>query len=431
MANKERVDVLLVEQGWFDSREKAKAAVMAGLVFLGDEKIEKAGMKVPRPAEFQVKGKVHPYVGRGGLKLKKAIDEFHINMTGSVVLDIGASTGGFTDCALQHGASFVYALDVGYNQLAWSLRQDPRVKVMERTNFRHVTRTDLDGPLPDFATIDVSFISLKLIFPPLAKMLEGKRAGIIALIKPQFEAGKEHVGKSGVVRDPKVHREVLSDILRAAEGHRFLLQGLTWFPHSRRRGEYRISRILAPRSEPGRKRAGRGVVRRTEGSRRCTCAERGGPTFCGVISLPEANDLVVLFLILAAVAVWLGIRVKQWLDQPVRFRRLPIRHASPVPAAMASLLEKEGYRMLCGKFKISLRIMVNGKRMGSRLFFDGLARGEEGTLFAVKKARDRQPVKWTGSGVRDFFSALLYFGESGRGHFVCRSRDRKDQKNPI
>ena len=196
---------------------------MAGLVYAGTERIEKAGMKIPRTSELKVKGSVHPYVSRGGLKLEKAIRSFDIDMKGRTMLDIGSSTGGFTDCALQHGASYVYAIDVGYNQLDWSLRNDERVCVMERTNFRYMTPDDLNGPQPDFASIDVSFISLRIILPPL-KMLLGKPGDVVALIKPQFEAGREKVGKSGVVRDPKVHREVLTQVLTFADEIGFKLK---------------------------------------------------------------------------------------------------------------------------------------------------------------------------------------------------------------
>ncbi|CAM3785689.1 TlyA family RNA methyltransferase [Cohnella lubricantis] len=226
---KERLDVLLVEQGYFESREKAKAAIMAGLVLIGSEKIDKAGTKVPRDAAIIVKGAPHPYVSRGGLKLEKAIRHFGLDLQGKTMLDIGASTGGFTDCALQNGAAFVYALDVGYNQLDWSLRQDERVCVMERTNFRHVTPEQLQGPPPSFATIDVSFISLKLILPALAPLLK-PGGGTVALIKPQFEAGRDQVGKSGVVRDSAVHVSVVKEVLLFADGLGFGLQGLTFSP---------------------------------------------------------------------------------------------------------------------------------------------------------------------------------------------------------
>ncbi|MCG7375671.1 TlyA family RNA methyltransferase [Paenibacillus sp. ACRSA] len=226
---KERIDVLLVEQGYYESREKAKAAIMAGLVYANNERIEKAGMKIPREAELKVKGSVHPYVGRGGLKLEKAIRHFNLDMNERVMLDIGSSTGGFTDCALQHGASHVYAIDVGYNQLDWSLRNDERVTVMERTNFRYVTPEDLVGPVPNFASIDVSFISLRIILPPLIALLH-RPADIVALIKPQFEAGREKVGKSGVVRDTGVHKEVLETMLRYANELGLKLKDLTFSP---------------------------------------------------------------------------------------------------------------------------------------------------------------------------------------------------------
>ena len=226
---KERLDVLLVEMGYFESREKAKAAIMAGLVLVGSEKVDKAGTKIPRDSALTVKGAPHPYVSRGGLKLEKAIRRFSIDLNGAIMLDIGASTGGFTDCALQNGASLVYAIDVGYNQLDWSLRQNEKVRVMERTNFRNVTAEQLEGPVPTFATIDVSFISLKLILPALAPIL-AEGGGTVALIKPQFEAGREQVGKSGVVRDSSVHEAVIKEILTFASQLGFELQGLTYSP---------------------------------------------------------------------------------------------------------------------------------------------------------------------------------------------------------
>ncbi|PYI55044.1 TlyA family RNA methyltransferase [Paenibacillus flagellatus] len=228
-STKERLDVLLVEQGFYDSREKAKAAVMAGLVLADGERIDKAGTKISREAKIVVKGAVHPYVSRGGLKLEKAIRTFGIDLNGAVMIDIGASTGGFTDCALQNGASCVYAVDVGYNQLDWKLRNDPRVIVMERTNFRYTQPSDLQGPVPTFASIDVSFISLKLILPPLRALLAAN-GETVALIKPQFEAGRENVGKTGVVRDPAIHRDVLRTVLDFAAEAGFGLKGLTFSP---------------------------------------------------------------------------------------------------------------------------------------------------------------------------------------------------------
>lgn len=227
--SKERIDILLVEQGFYATREKAKSAIMAGIIYIDQEKLEKSGTKVLRSANIHVKGALHPYVSRGGLKLAKALKTFAIDLTGVVMIDIGASTGGFTDCALKNGVDMVYAVDVGYNQLDWSLRNHPQVKVMERTNFRYMQLKDLDGPQPYFATIDVSFISLRLILPPLKELLtlDGQ---MVALIKPQFEAGRERVGKSGVIRDPKVHIEVLLTILNFADELGLLLKGLTFSP---------------------------------------------------------------------------------------------------------------------------------------------------------------------------------------------------------
>lgn len=209
---KERVDVLLVERGFFETREKAKAAVMAGLVLVGGERCDKPGTKIPEDTPITVKGEVHPYVSRGGLKLEKALRVFGIDLNGRVMMDIGASTGGFTDCALQHGARRVYAIDVGYGQLAWSLRQDERVVVMERTNFRHMDPDAFDDERPDAASIDVSFISLKLILPRMAEvLLPGGQA--VTLIKPQFEAGRAQAPR-GVVRDPAVREAVCQAIRR-------------------------------------------------------------------------------------------------------------------------------------------------------------------------------------------------------------------------
>jgi 23S rRNA (cytidine1920-2'-O)/16S rRNA (cytidine1409-2'-O)-methyltransferase len=228
-SDKERLDLLLLEQGYFESREKAKAAIMAGLVFADEEPADKAGMKISRKAVLKVKGALHPYVSRGGLKLEKALKHFNIDVNDAVMLDIGASTGGFTDCALQNGAASVYAVDVGYNQLDWSLRNDERVHVMERTNFRYTKLEDLNGPRPSFASIDVSFISLRIILPPLKEIL-GDQGHVVALIKPQFEAGREKVGKSGVVRDTDVHIDVLTTVLSFAEELGFRLKGLTFSP---------------------------------------------------------------------------------------------------------------------------------------------------------------------------------------------------------
>jgi 23S rRNA (cytidine1920-2'-O)/16S rRNA (cytidine1409-2'-O)-methyltransferase len=212
---KERVDVLLVNRGLCETREKAKRSVMAGLVFSGTNRLDKPGEKIETDAPLQVKGDVIPYVGRGGLKLEKALKVFAFDVKEKVGMDIGASTGGFTDCALQNGAKFIYAIDVGYNQLAWKLRNDSRVAVMERTNFRYVTPDQLENGKPDFATIDVSFISLRIILPVLTQLMD--QGEVIALIKPQFEAGREEVGKKGIVRDPKVHARVITEIIEFAK----------------------------------------------------------------------------------------------------------------------------------------------------------------------------------------------------------------------
>ena len=227
---KERVDVLLVEQGLFESREQAKRSVMAGEVYdQNNQRLDKPGVKIPGDAILHVKGKKMPYVSRGGLKLAKALKVFAIDLTGKTVLDIGASTGGFTDVALQNGAKMSYALDVGYNQLAWKLREDPRVKVMERVNFRYSKPEDFtDGPV-EFAMTDVSFISLKLILPPLKAILM-PHGHAVALIKPQFEAGPAHVGKHGIVRDPQVHRDVLKMIVNFVSATGYNVLGLAYSP---------------------------------------------------------------------------------------------------------------------------------------------------------------------------------------------------------
>ncbi len=198
-AEKIRLDRLLTERGISESREKAQALIFAGQVLVQGQKIDKAGALVPRDAEIRILGEVLPYVSRGGLKLAKALQEFHLSVTGKVALDIGASTGGFTDCLLQHGCAKVYAVDVGYGQMAWKLRQDPRVVVIERTNIREMELSVIPEPA-DIAVVDVSFISLEKVIPAVMKFLKPD-SEIIALIKPQFEVGKESVGKGGIVRD--------------------------------------------------------------------------------------------------------------------------------------------------------------------------------------------------------------------------------------
>ncbi|WP_066047185.1 TlyA family RNA methyltransferase [Robertmurraya korlensis] len=228
-SKKERVDVLLVERGLIETREKAKRAIMAGLVYSNENRLDKPGEKISSDLPLLIKGNVMPYVSRGGLKLEKALKEFDVHVEGKVLLDIGASTGGFTDCALQNGAKQSYALDVGYNQLAWKLRQDERVIVMERTNFRYVTPADLNGEMPNFASIDVSFISLKLILPVLKTLLV-PNSDIIALVKPQFEAGREEVGKKGIVRDPKVHEAVITKIIDLSLSLGYDVKNLSFSP---------------------------------------------------------------------------------------------------------------------------------------------------------------------------------------------------------
>ena len=227
---KERVDVLLVEQGLFDTREKAKRAVMAGEI-LGDneERLDKPGVKIDPSVKLHLKGKPMPYVSRGGLKLEKALKVFGLDIKGLTVLDIGSSTGGFTDVMLQNGAKLSYALDVGTNQLVWKLREDPRVVVMENTNFRYSKLEDFTEGQPEFASIDVSFISLKLILPALKNIIK-TYGSVVSLIKPQFEAGRENVGKHGIVRDCKVHEEVLKNVLAMANAEGFNVKGLDFSP---------------------------------------------------------------------------------------------------------------------------------------------------------------------------------------------------------
>ncbi|HEX3031684.1 MAG TPA: TlyA family RNA methyltransferase [Bacillota bacterium] len=225
---KQRLDTLLVEQGFLPTREKAKTTIMAGLVFVANQRVDKPGALVPVDAEIRVQGAAIPYVSRGGLKLAKAIQAFSLSLMDKVVLDIGASTGGFTDCALQEGATRVFAVDVGYGQLAWKLRQDPRVVSLERTNIRYLEADKLDA-VPDLATIDASFISLTLVLPKATELI---RPGgeIVALIKPQFEAGRDKVGKKGVVRSPQVHIEVIEKVIAFAESLGLQVVGLDFSP---------------------------------------------------------------------------------------------------------------------------------------------------------------------------------------------------------
>lgn len=225
---KERLDVLLVKKNLVQSRERAKTTIMAGMVIVDGNKIDKAGTMVKENADIRVLGNQIPYVSRGGLKLEKAIKEFGVELKGKVTADIGASTGGFTDCMLQNGAVKVFAIDVGYGQLAWSLRTDERVVNMERTNVRNVTPEDI-GQLIDLASIDVAFISLEKVLPAVKAMLKPD-GQVVALIKPQFEAGKEKVGKKGVVKDPKVHLEVIHKVIDTAREMEFVTKELTFSP---------------------------------------------------------------------------------------------------------------------------------------------------------------------------------------------------------
>ena len=228
MKVKKRLDVLLTEQGYADTRSKAQAIIMSGLVYVDGQKADKPGVSYPETVNLEVRGAVCPYVSRGGLKLEKALRDFGVKPEGYVCSDSGASTGGFTDCLLQQGAKKVFAIDVGYGQLDWKIRSDPRVVVMERTNIRYVTPEQLGQPL-DLSVIDVSFISLKIVLPAVKELL--KPAGqVVCLIKPQFEAGKEKVGKKGVVRDPAVHREVLDNFVALARELGFTILGLTFYP---------------------------------------------------------------------------------------------------------------------------------------------------------------------------------------------------------
>ncbi len=228
MSNKTRLDVLLVERGLQETRQKAQATIMSGLVYVNNQKVDKAGTAVPNDAVIEVRGNALRYVSRGGLKLEKAMTSFGLTLDGCICGDIGASTGGFTDCMLQNGAVKVYSVDVGYGQLDWKLRNDERVVCMERTNARYLTHEQIPDEL-DFASIDVSFISLKLILPAVHNVL--KPGGHVAcLVKPQFEAGREKVGKKGVVRDPAVHLEVLEHFMQHAKESGFTVLDMTYSP---------------------------------------------------------------------------------------------------------------------------------------------------------------------------------------------------------
>ena len=246
---KERLDVLLVKKGLAPSREKAKAVIMAGSGYVDGQKEDKAGSVFDEEsAQIEVRGHALPYVSRGGLKLEKALQVFPITLTDKICMDIGASTGGFTDCMLQNGAAKVYSVDVGYGQLDWKLRQDERVVCMEKTNFRYMTPEDIPDVL-DFASVDVSFISLDKILTPAYALLK-EQGEMVALIKPQFEAGREKVGKKGVVRDPKVHEEVIAKIVRHADEVSFEVLDLSYSPI--RGPEGNIEYLIHLKKNPGR-----------------------------------------------------------------------------------------------------------------------------------------------------------------------------------
>ena len=248
---KERLDVLLVSGGYAESREKAKALIMSGIVYVNGVKEDKAGSTFDiEKSEIEVRGATLKYVSRGGLKLEKAMQVFPIDLTSAVAMDIGASTGGFTDCMLQNGASRVYSIDVGHGQLAWKLRNDERVICMEKTNFRYVTADDIPEPI-DFASVDVSFISLSKILPPAYALLK-PGAAMAVLIKPQFEAGRDKVGKKGVVRDKDTHIEVIRDCIGYARDTGFVVAGLDHSPIRGPEGniEYLLY-IIKPMSDAG------------------------------------------------------------------------------------------------------------------------------------------------------------------------------------
>ena len=248
MSNKKRLDVAMTEQGLAESRQKAQAVIMAGQVFVDDQKVDKAGAPVTEGQNVEIRGKTLPYVSRGGLKLEKAMQLWPIGLHGAVCADIGASTGGFTDCMLQNGAQKVYAVDVGYNQLDYRLRTHPQVVCMERTNARYLTREQIPDPL-NFFSVDVSFISLNLILPALRPLMQETGEGV-CLVKPQFEAGKDKVGKKGVVRDPAVHLEVLEHFLEHAAHAGFSVKDITFSPIRGPEGNIEYLGYLSVRQGP-------------------------------------------------------------------------------------------------------------------------------------------------------------------------------------
>ena len=247
---KERLDVLVYGRGLAASREKARAAIMSGIVYVNGQKEDKPGSMFPDDEELklEIRGKALPFVSRGGLKLDKAVKEFGLDLSGFCCMDIGASTGGFTDCMLQCGAEKVFSVDVGYGQLDWKLRNDPRVVCMEKTNIRYIKPEDIGGEKLDFASCDVSFISLRKVLPAVKPLLSG-RARMVCLIKPQFEAGREEVGKHGVVRDIRVHRSVIDGIWSFAEQDGFTVEGLSFSPIKGPEGNIEYLILLGQNSE--------------------------------------------------------------------------------------------------------------------------------------------------------------------------------------
>ena len=245
---KKRLDLLVYENGFTDSREKAKAVIMAGQVYVDNQKADKCGQSYDENCKIEVRGSTQKYVSRGGLKLEKAINNFDFDLNGKITMDIGASTGGFTDCMLQNGAQKVYAVDVGYNQLDYRLRTHPQVVCMERTNARYLTREQIPDPL-NFFSVDVSFISLNLILPALRPLMQETGEGV-CLVKPQFEAGKDKVGKKGVVRDPAVHLEVLEHFLEHAAHAGFSVKDITFSPIRGPEGNIEYLGYLSVRQGP-------------------------------------------------------------------------------------------------------------------------------------------------------------------------------------
>ena len=249
MKIKKRLDVLLVERLYADSRAKAQAIIMAGQVYVAGQKADKPGISYEENVDIEVRGVTCPYVSRGGLKLEKALRDFGVKPEGFVCSDSGASTGGFTDCLLQQGAKKVFAIDVGYGQLDWKIRSDPRVVVMERTNIRYVTPEQLGEPL-DLSVVDVSFISLKIVLPAIKALLK-PTGQVLCLIKPQFEAGREKVGKKGVVRDPETHKEVLDMFVQLASELEMNILGLTFSPVKGPEGNIEFLGHLTMEAVPG------------------------------------------------------------------------------------------------------------------------------------------------------------------------------------